>query len=203
MSKKNNQVIATFYSIEELSEHIQASRSSFNSLLELYNERLGALLRDNQEAHSNDEWFKQFTAKHKGSTASKSPEKEKEASNKGKGKKDKGEKNQPGGKSSDKESSGIWFTYHGLSLCGNQPVRGEIELLFDGIGEIKEKLRLLDEAGKAVDELAKSGISGNKKYITYFSNGIPQKILIIERPTETKLEKFRYDANFLVTMLQG
>ena len=59
--------IRSFYSLKELSESLEEEIDSYKAVVEEYSQRLGSFLREMEETHGNEEWFKRISALQKSS----------------------------------------------------------------------------------------------------------------------------------------
>ena len=61
LTSRQTTEIVTFHSLQELSLKIEADIYSFLSQKEEYSERLGNFLRDAEDKHGGEDWFKQLS----------------------------------------------------------------------------------------------------------------------------------------------
>ncbi|MEM3628139.1 MAG: hypothetical protein QXD34_04810 [Candidatus Bathyarchaeia archaeon] len=166
--------IRTFSSIREIRETVEAEISQYKALLEDYSQWLGTLLR-NPESSKNPEWAKKVSELQKilksGSSRS--------------------------GKKEEKPSySSEWVEFKDLMLCADE--FGEIEIIFEAVEELKNKINKLEKAKNSLTELERYGFGKNVVYVTYIQNGVPEKIAIKPKKTLENEEKFKFVADFSV-----
>ncbi|MCS7124886.1 MAG: hypothetical protein NZ932_05695 [Candidatus Bathyarchaeota archaeon] len=166
--------IRTFYSIREIREIVETEISQHKALLEDYSQWLGTLLR-NPESSRNPEWAKRISELQKilRSSGRKSGKKE--------------------GKSA---YSSEWVEFKDLMLCADE--FGEVEIIFEAVEELKNKLERLEKARNSLAELERYGFGKNVVYIVYLHEGVPKKIAVKPKKTVEDEEKFKFVADFSV-----
>ena len=167
--------ILVFQSLQELSLQIKADIYSFLSQKEEYSEILGNFLRDAGEKHGEEDWFKQLPLDVLGRGASR-------------GKKEKKKRKKKGKKVPDH-----WVLFKGMKLSSS--IKGEVEIMFETIKDLTEKLDAMEEAKKAVDELKNLGLGNEVNYICFIKDGVLKKIIIKPVDPET-VEKFSFSKSF-------
>jgi len=168
--------IRYFYSLKELSENVEDELDSCRRREEEYGERLGALLRDNEANHGDEEWFKELSGLQKAPSDSK-----------GKGK----------GKGKKKGAKSGWIQFKDLMLSKEE--YGEAQILFEAIEEIKSKAGRLEKVLEQIEDLRKLGLGENILYITFLREGVPEKIVLSKKNGDEFGKKFEYIANFSIT----
>jgi len=91
-------------------------------------------------------------------------------------------------------SSDIWIGFHGLMLCADE--RGEAEMIFEVIDELKRKIDSLTDIKGAVKDLKKSGLGEKVLYIVHFRGGVPEKVVLHPQKDGEFAKKFQYVADF-------
>jgi hypothetical protein len=96
-----------------------------------------------------------------------------------------------------KDSLKKWMSYGRLALYGGQPRKGEAELLFGTVDDLKIRIQSLEEAKKAIANLSKVGLGVTPIYVVQFRNSIPTKI-VVSNPTEADRPRLKYNAELLI-----
>jgi hypothetical protein len=157
--------VRSFYSLRELDESVEESVGQYRAVKEDYSQWLGTFLRDVEEAHHDEEWFKNFTRLQKSSKNSR-----------------KGKKKSP--------SLSDWIAVKGVMLSAQKS--GEAEILFDAIEDINRKIGQLENVKGFIETLKRSGLGKDTAYIVYIHNGVPEKIVVHHKKDEKIDEKFKY-----------
>ena len=175
MTGKQITEIVTFHSLQELSLQIEADIYSFLSQKEEYSERLGNFLRDAEEKHGKEDWFKQLSIDKLGGEKSSNKKRKKKGSKKK-------------GKTPDN-----WILFKGMQLSSS--IQGEAEIMFNTIEALSQKLDEMEEAKKAVEELRNVGLGSEVNYICFIKDGVLKNIIIKPVDPET-VEKFSFSKGF-------
>ena len=166
--------IISIRSLQELLTRLEKEINSYLSQQEEYRERLGKFLREAEEEHGDEEWFKQLDL-------------------------DKLRKSQDSSRRTDrrrreKKDSG-WISFQNIKLSTN--LQGEAELMFDALTKISEKLEKLNDSKNAIGELRKVGLGNDVTYICYLENGVVKKIML--KPlNERDQRRFMYNIEFSI-----
>jgi len=167
--------IVTVRSLQELLTRLEDELESYLSQKEEYSERLGNFLREAEEEHGDEDWFKQLDLDKLGKSKGGSKKNDKK-----KGKKNKGS---------------AWIQFQSVELCTG--LQGEAELMFDALSEIAEKLENLTESRDAVEELRKAGLGNDVTYICFLENGVLVKIVL--KPIDgSALDRFTFNRGFTI-----
>ncbi len=145
--------IRNFHSLSELSENIEEELSICKTTCDEYGERLGDILRDTQQSHGDEEWFKALSGPQ-------GANKDNKGKSKGKGKK--------------KGAGSEWIQFKDLMLSKEN--HGEAQILFDAIEELKSKGTRLEKIRDDIEDLKRLGLGGDILYISLMREGIPEKI---------------------------
>lgn len=167
--------IRSFYSLRDLRENIEEEIHQYEAVVDEYSQWLGSFLRDMEETHGNEEWFKKLSTFRKSLKGKARREIKKE----GKGKKAK-----------KAETSTEWISYKGILLSASE--QGEAEILFDAIEEINRKVEQLAKVKSAIENLEKSALGKEIVYIAYIHNGVPEKIVLRNKRDKEFEEKFKF-----------
>ncbi|MEM1540554.1 MAG: hypothetical protein QXJ07_04145 [Candidatus Bathyarchaeia archaeon] len=161
--------IRTFYSVREIREAVEAEINQYKALLDDYSQWLGTLLR-NPEASKNQEWIKKAADLQKIFRG-------------GGGR----------GERKEKSTSAEWVKFRDLMLCVDD--FGEVEIIFEAVEELKDKLERLEKVETSLMELERYGLGKNMVYVTFIHDGIPEKIAVKPKKGLEK-EKFKFIADF-------
>jgi len=166
--------IRTFYSIKEIREMVEAEISQHKTLLEDYSQWLGTLLR-NPESSKNPEWAKRVSELQKVLKSG----------------------GRKGGKKEEKPGSSTeWVEFKDLMICADE--FGEVEIIFEAVEELKNKVDKLERAKNSLTELERYGFGKNVVYVTYIHEGVPEKIAVKPKKELVGEEKFKFIADFSV-----
>ena len=147
--------IVTIRSLQELQARIEADSESYLSQKEEISERLGNFLREAEEEHGAEDWFKQLDLEKLGSK--KNDKKKKKGSD--------------------------WIQFQGLELSSS--LQGEAEVMFEAISKLSEKLEALNNGIESLEELRKVGLGNDVRYICYLEDGVLVKIVIKPEEADT------------------
>ncbi len=165
--------IRTFYSIREIQEIVEETINQHKMLLEDYSHWLGTLLRSPESSKDHD-WAKKTAELQK-------------ILKSGGGRK--------GGKKEEKPSvSTEWVEFKDLSLCADD--FGEVEIIFEAIENLKNKVDRFEKVKNTLVELERYGLGKNVIYVAYIRDGIPEKIAFKPRKEKDASKKFQFMANF-------
>jgi len=167
--------IRTFYSLKEIREGIEEEINQYKLLLEDYSQWLGSLLR-NPESLKNQEMAK------------KASELQKILKTGGRGK----------GKKEEKKAglSTEWVQFKDVMLCSGEI--GELEILFEAIEELKNKIDKLEKVKNSIVDLERYGLGKELLYVTYIRDGVPEKIVFKQKKGTETAQKFEFTADFSV-----
>ncbi len=161
--------IVTIRSLQELMTRLEAENKLYMSQKEDISERLGNFLRETEEEHGDEDWFKQLDLEKLGGKKS--------------------------DKKSDKKKGSDWVQFQGLDLSSS--LQGEAEMMFEAISKISEKLEELSMGIESLEELRKIGLGNDIRYICYLEEGILRQI-VIKQLDDSALTKFTFNRGFTV-----
>jgi len=168
--------IRSFYSLQDLRDSVKEQISHYKTLAEEYSQWLGSFLRDLEPTHGREEWFKDVSALQR--LQKRTGRKEEKKAGK------------------EKATSPEWFPVKGIMLSASE--RGEVEILFDAIEEIKRKVEHLSRVNEAVEDLERLALGKEIIYVTYVHDGVPEKIVLRQQKEGEPSEKFKFTADFSV-----
>jgi hypothetical protein len=153
---------------------VEAEISQHKTLLDDYSQWLGTLLR-NPESSKNPEWAKRVSELQKVLKSG----------------------GRKGGKKEEKPASSTeWVEFKDLMICADE--FGEVEIIFEAVEELKNKVDKLERAKNSLTELERYGFGKNVVYVTYIHEGVPEKIAVKPKKELVGEEKFKFIADFSV-----
>ncbi len=173
------QKIYHFSSIEELKDSIDKNVKDLDSQIELHSKLIGDKIRESEK--TNSEELSDLKDKL-------NPEKSKEQ--KSESKKSSNKKTAPKRKKSKRGESENWIDYENLHLYNGVGTRGEIELYFKSLEEMKSDSEKLKATQESLEKLMNSGIKKDLGGIGYEQNDGTFEIAFIK--TDSKREKFTF-----------
>jgi len=173
-----NQKLSRFNSIQELQESLDKRIKEIDNKIQLQSKLIGDKIREGEK--NNDEELSDLKEKLNPETS-----KDKKTDNqKSKNKKT----NKP--KKSKKGKSENWIDYEGLHLYNGVGTRGELELYFKSLEEMKAESERLKNTRESLEQLMKSGIKKELSGIGYEQLDGPYELAFIK--TDSKREKFSF-----------
>ena len=173
-----NQQIIHFNSIVELQDSITEQIKELENKIEIHSKLIGDKIREGEKNNSEE------LADLKGKL---NPEKNKEK--KSDEKKSKAKKTSPKKKLKKGESEN-WISYENLNLYNGVGTRGELELYFKSLEEMKEELERLKKTKESLEKLSTSGIKKDLAGIGFSQPDGPFEMAFIK--SDFKREKFSF-----------
>jgi hypothetical protein len=176
--------IRTFTSLKETTEFVLDQTVQYKALFEDYSQWLGSLLRSCENGHKDEDWYQKSAALQKNLKGSgkKAPETKANGKN-GNGK----------GKNSD---SSCWVQSGNITLSSTE--QGQVEILFEAIEKINNKILELEKFKASVQQLERIGLGKNVSYVVYLEDDIPKKIVLRSKDTISQEEAFKFTADLSV-----
>jgi len=168
--------IRSYYSLQDLRDSVKEQISHYKTLAEEYSQWLGSFLRDLEPNHGKEEWFKDVSTLQKLQKRTGKREEKKAAK--------------------EKATSTEWVPIKGIMLSATE--RGEVEILFEAIEDIKRKVEHLSRVNEAVEDLERLALGKEILYVTYVHDGVPEKIVLRQQKGGEPSEKFKFIADFSV-----
>jgi len=169
--------IHTFTTLKELGDYVADHLDQYRMLYEDYSQWLGSLLRSCEEAHKDEEWYKNSAALQKTLAGAKTKAVGSAAKKKGKGK----------GK---KSTSQVWVQSGDVMLSSTD--QGQTEVLFEAIEKIGEKIQDMEKFKATVQQLERLGLGKKTEYIVYIEDDIPRKIVVRAKSGLPEGETFKF-----------
>jgi len=174
-----NQKIYRFDSILELQESVDEKIKDLNSKIDLQSKLIGDKIRDGEK--NNAEELSDLKDKL-------NPESSK--NKKGDDKKSKNKKGDDKKKKSKKGELENWIDYESLHVYNGVGTRGELELYFKSLEEMKTESEKLMNTKNSLEQLMKSGIKKELAGISYEQHDGPYELAFIK--SDSKREKFSF-----------
>lgn len=174
-----NHKIHHFNSIQELQESIDVKIKELENKIQLQSKIIGDKIREGEK--TNSEELSDLKDKL-------NPEKSKEK--KSDNKKTQNKKTSTKKKKGKKGESENWIDYQNLHLYNGVGTRGELELYFKSLEEMKNDSERLKKTKESLDQLLTSGIKKDLAGIGYDQNEGPYELAFIK--SEAKREKFSF-----------
>jgi hypothetical protein len=169
--------IRTFTTLKELGDYLVEHLDQYKMLYEDYSEWLGSLLRSCEDAHKNEEWYKNSAALQKSLGGAKTKASANAGNKKGKGK----------GK---KSESSAWIQSGDVMISSTE--QGQAEVLFEAIEKISDKIQEMDKFKATVQQLERLGLGKKTDYIVYIEDDIPRKIVVRVKSGLPEDEAFKF-----------
>jgi predicted DNA-binding protein len=167
--------IRTFTTLKELGDYLADHLDQYRMLYEDYSQWLGSLLRSCEEAHKDEEWYKNSAALQKSLAGAKTKAAGKAGKKKGKGK---------------KSMSQVWVQSGDVMLSSTE--QGQAEVLFEAIEKIGDKIQDMEKFKATVQQLERLGLGKKTDYIVYIEDDIPRKIVVRAKSGLPEEEAFKF-----------
>jgi hypothetical protein len=174
-----NQKISRFNSITELRESLDERIKDLDEKIKIQSKLIGDKIREGEE--NNVEELSDLKEKL-------NPEKSKDKKSDNKKSKDKKSDNKK--KKSKKGESENWIDYEGLHLYNGIGTRGELELYFKSLEEMKAESERLKNTRDSLEQLMKSGIKKELAGVGYEQYDGPYELAFIK--TDSIREPFSF-----------
>lgn len=172
------QKIINFNSIPELEEFINGRIKELEGKIEFHSKLIGDKIREGEK--NNSEEFTDLKNKL-------DPQKNKETKTDNKKQKP---KKSPSKKKSKKGESENWISYENIHLYNGVGTRGEVELCFKALEEMKEESDTLKKTKSSLEKLQNSGIKKELAGIAFGQQDGTFELAFIKQ--ETQHEKFSF-----------
>ena len=184
-----NQKILRFDSIQELQESIDLRIKDLNNKIDVESKIIGDKIREGEK--NNAEELSDLKEKlNPDSTKNKKSDDKKSKNKKSDDKKTKNKRTDTKKKKSKKGQSENWIDFESLHLYNGVGTRGELELYFKSLEDMKAELERLTNTKNSLEQLMKSGIKKELAGIGYEQHDGPYELAFIK--TDSKREKFSF-----------
>jgi hypothetical protein len=179
-----NQKIIHFNSVEDLKDKLEKQIKNLDNKIELHSKLIGDKIREGEK--ENSEEFSDLKDKlNSGKSNNKKPNDKKPDK-----KRSKNKKSEPKKKKSKKGESENWIEYENLHLFNGVGTRGELELYFKSLEEMKNDSEKLKTTKESLEKLMVSGIKKDLGGVGYEHPDGTFELAFIK--TESKREKFSF-----------
>jgi len=165
-------LIERFNSVNSLQTSLQKEIEDTELIIQEYSNLLGEKIRSNEDSSSDDPEFLALKAKLDGdSSDDKSKDKKskdkKSKDKKSKDKKSKDKKSPDKKKKSKKGASDKWYDLNEVLIYNGIGLKGELELYFKAIDELKSKLEHLRRTLESLNNVIEKGLKGDMGCIVF------------------------------------
>ena len=181
-----NQRISHFESVSELQELIDKKIKTLNDKIDFQSTLIGDKIREGEK--NNIEELSDLKEKLNSEKSKNNKSDDKKSKNNKSD--DKKSKNTNQKKKSKKGQSEDWIDYQNLHLYNGVGTRGELELYFKSLEEMKTESERLSNTKAGLEQLIKSGIKKELSGVGYEQDNGPYELAFIK--TDLKREKFSF-----------
>ena len=158
-----------YNTINEFNVFLKSELEASKIDLEKYSKFIGKKLREKEKELENDKEFLAFKEKLEEKTDDKKKKRTK------------------------KQVSGNWINHNGINLYNGMGVKGQLEIYFKEIEQIKLKIEKLKSTKQSLDDLTSKGLKNNLNCIVFSDSDNFELVLL---KTAITREKFSYRADF-------
>ncbi len=168
-------LIERFNSVNTLKSNLEKEIEDTEVIIQEYSNLLGEKIRTNEETSAEDPEFLELKAKlDGGTTETKSKEKTEEKNDKDKKSKDKSKDKKPDAKKSQdkkkKSKKGIsdkWYNLNEILVYNGMGIKGELELYFKAIDELKTKHENLQRTLASLNNVIEKGLKADMGCVVF------------------------------------
>lgn len=163
------QIIERFNSVNSLKTNLEKEIEDTELLIKDYSNLLGEKIRSNEESSADDPEFLALKAKLTGEPEKKADDKKADDKNTKKSKPNT-KKNTEKKKKSKKGISDKWYNLNEILVYNGMGLKGELELYFKAIDELKSKLENLQRTLSTLNNVIEKGLKGDMGCIAFKGN---------------------------------
>ena len=171
--------VSHFRTVDELQNSIDGNIESLNKKIDEYSKLIGEKIRSEEENNKDE-----FTDLKEKLDMSESKDKKSNSKDKKSNSKDKKQKKSKKGEQKD------WIEFQGIHLYNGVGTRGEIELYFKSLEDMKLKVEKLENTKKTIEQLAATGIKKELGCIGFEQENGPYELAFVS--SKSKRAKFAY-----------
>jgi len=161
-------LIERFNSVNSLKTNLEKEIEDTEVIIQEYSNLLGEKIRSNEESSADDPDFLAFKARLDGGGSSDGKSKEKKIDEKkSKGKKPETTKSSDKKKKLKKGVSDKWYDLNELLVYNGMGLKGELELYFKAIEELKSKREHLQRTLSSLNNVIEKGLKGDMGCIAF------------------------------------
>jgi len=175
-------LIERFTSVNSLKTNLEKEVEDIEEIIKEYSNMLGEKIRMNEESSADDPEFLELKAKLDGGSSDKkskdkkskeetpkeeTPKEETPKDQKSKNKKSEAKKSQDKKKKSKKGHSDKWYDLNEILVYNGMGLKGELELYFKAIDELKAKLENIQRTLATLNNVIEKGLKGDMGCIAF------------------------------------
>ncbi len=160
-------LIERFNSVNSLQTSLQKEIEDTELIIQEYSNLLGEKIRSNEDSSSDDPEFLALKAKLDGGSSDDKSKDKKSKDKKSKDKKSETKKSPDKKKKSKKGVSDKWYDLNEVLIYNGIGLKGELELYFKAIDELKSKLEHLHRTLQSLNNVIEKGLKGDMGCIAF------------------------------------
>ncbi len=160
-------LIERFNSVNSLQTSLQKEIEDTELIIQEYSNLLGEKIRSNEDSSSDDPEFLALKAKLDGGSSDDKSKDKKSKDKKSKDKKSETKKSPDKKKKSKKGVSDKWYDLNEVLIYNGIGLKGELELYFKAIDELKSKLEHLRRTLESLNNVIEKGLKGDMGCIAF------------------------------------
>jgi len=182
-----HQKISRFESIQGLRESLDERIKELDKKIDLQSKLIGDKIREGEQNNAEElsDLKEKLNPEKSKDKKSDSKTKDKKSDSKTKDKKSDSKRKKP-----KKGESENWISYEGLHLYNGIGTRGELELYFKSLEEMKSESERLKSTRDSLEQLMKSGIKKELAGVGFEQSDGPYELAFVK--TDSKREKFSF-----------
>ena len=184
--------VSRYHSKEDMREAIALQIKELEKQIDEYSKLIGEKIRIAQESGEQDEEFNELKAKLQGTDDDPKNKTNKNKTNKNKTKK----------KKSKKQKSTKWFELDGVQIFNEMGLKGELELYFEAVEFLNERLENLQKIKKTVDGIIDKGLKDDMSCIVYHELNMPYQIAFQKSNVQRKKFSFKSTIEAIPTTIE-
>ncbi len=160
-------LIERFNSIKSLKVNLENEITDTELIIKEYSNLLGEKIRANEESSADDPDFLALKEKLQGNSSDDKSKDKKSKDKKSKDKKEEIKKSPDKKKKSKKGLSDKWFNLNEILVYNGMGVKGELELYFKAIDQLKSKLENLQRTLSTLNNVIEKGLKEDMACVTF------------------------------------
>ncbi len=160
-------LVERFNSVNSLQTSLQKEIEDTELIIQEYSNLLGEKIRSNEDSSSDDPEFLALKAKLDGDSSDDKSKDKKSKDKKSKDKKSETKKSPDKKKKSKKGVSDKWYDLNEVLIYNGIGLKGELELYFKAIDELKSKLEHLRRTLESLNNVIEKGLKGDMGCIAF------------------------------------
>ena len=160
-------LIERFNSIKSLKVNLENEVTDTELIIKEYSNLLGEKIRANEESSADDPDFLALKEKLQGNSSDDKSKDKKSKDKKSKDKKEEIKKSPDKKKKSKKGLSDKWFNLNEILVYNGMGVKGELELYFKAIDQLKSKLENLQRTLSTLNNVIEKGLKEDMACVTF------------------------------------